>query len=179
MKHNFITKLLFFLVAILLSYSCGSSKVIAEANPETDFKAYQTFVICAEDLLVKDTNYPEYDNVETRQQIKKALEKEMITRGYKLNESSPQLQVGFKFVVKDQEVSITNCYDSDEYSYWAGCKIETYNYAEQSLVIYVSDLDKNQIIWQGSIIKGLSISPEKLQRTIDRTISKILNEYPI
>jgi hypothetical protein len=89
------------------------------------------------------------------------------------------LQVGFKFVVKDQEISITNCYDEDEYSYWAGCKIETYNYAEQSLVVYVSDLDKNQIIWQGSIIKGLSISPEKLKRTINRTIAKIFNEYPI
>ncbi|WP_340202030.1 DUF4136 domain-containing protein [Ascidiimonas sp. W6] len=179
MIHKFkILYVMLFLLTIS-NVSCGSSKVVAEEDPNTNFQAYKTFVICAEDLLVKDTNYPEYDNTTTRMHIKTALEDEMRKRGYELEASSPQLQVGFKFTVKDEEVSITNCFDEDEYSYWAGCKIETYNYAEQSLIIYVSDLEKNQIIWQGSIIKGLTMSPEKFKKTINRTIAKIFKEYPI
>ncbi|XLS30661.1 DUF4136 domain-containing protein [Flavobacteriaceae bacterium M23B6Z8] len=174
-----LIKYLMYGTAILLFNACGGSKVIAEQDPNTDFRSYETFVICAEDLLVKDTKYPEYDNEEMRMQIKRSLENEMKERGYAIENSNPQLQVGFKFVVDDQEVSITNCFDEDEYSYWAGCKIETYNYAEQSLIIYVSDLEKDQIIWQGSIVKGLTMSPEKMKRTIDRTIEKIFNEYPI
>lgn len=170
---------LILIIAVLLSSSCGSSKVIAEQDPNADFRSYNTFVICAEDLIVKDTKYPEYDNAAMRMQIKESLENEMKQRGYEREVSNPQLQVGFKFVVDDQEVSITNCFDEDEYSYWAGCKIETYNYAEQSLIIYISDLEKDQIIWQGSIIKGLTMSPEKMKRTINRTIEKIFREYPI
>lgn len=173
------TTIFYFILFISLSYSCGSSKVISGANPEINFRAYKTFVICTQDLEVKNTNYPGYDNPETRMQIKNALEHEMIKRGYTLKESDPDLQVGFRFVIKDQTLAITNCYDENEYSYWAGCKIETYNYTEESLVVYVSDLAKNEVIWQASIVKNITKSSDRLKKTIARTITKIFKEYPI
>lgn len=169
----------FFLAMGAMVLSCSSAKIVADHDPDINFNDYETYTFCMEDMTIENSKYPEYDNDFNRNLIKEAIEAEMEARGYVADASQPQLQVGFRFVIRDEEFSVSNCFDESEYSYWAACRIETYQYTEETLVIYVSDLNKNQVIWQSSMVKSLSASPKKLKRKIEETVKKIFKEYPV
>lgn len=158
---------------------CAGSRVVADFDRAIDFKNYKTFTICQEDLSVQNLDYPGYDNELNRNRLKEATTKEMVSRGYVLNEEKPQLQAGFKLVIEDVEMMFTDCFDEEEIGYWQECKINTYNYTQQTLVMYVLDLEKNQIIWQGLMEGGLADSPKKMTKAINENVARIFKEYPI
>ncbi|MFD0863774.1 DUF4136 domain-containing protein [Sungkyunkwania multivorans] len=172
-------KILMNAILALLLLGCASSNVIADEDPEIDFKDYTTFTICQEDLLIHNPNYPQYDNEQNREKIKEAITDQMLNKGYVLEEGSPELQAGFELVILDREMVVTNCYDEREPNYWPECKLTAINYTEQTLVLYVMDLQKNRIIWQGSMAGALIGSPKKMTRAIDETVARIFKEYPI
>lgn len=158
---------------------CASTRVVADFDQAIDFKSYKTFTICQEDLSVQNLSYPGYDNELNRNLLKEATTNEMLSRGYVLNKESPQLQAGFKLVIEDKEMVFKDCFDEEEIGYWQECRINVYNYTQQTLVMYVLDLEKNQIIWQALMEGGLADSPKKMTRVINENVARIFKEYPI
>jgi len=167
------------LVFLFLFFGCASTEaVLSDYDESVDFNSYNTFVICVDDLFVENTNYPNYDNNYARELITEAIEKQMINKGHKTNVLNPQLQAGFKLIVEQKEATFTNCEIQDEYSYWRECTIDTVVYTEETLVVYVSDFSKNQIIWQASIKSNLNRSKGSLQGYINNIVEILYNEYP-
>ena len=170
--------LIFCFIAIV--FSCASSEdVIADFDETIDFDTYQTFVLCVDDLFVENTSYPNYDNNYVRDLIGEALEANMINRGYHTNIPNPELQVGFKLIVEEKLGTIYNCDYNEEFRYWEECTLETVQYTSETLVVYVSDIQKDQIIWQASIPCNLNRRKPKLKEYINELANKLFNTYPI
>jgi hypothetical protein len=167
------------IIAALGLFSCSSPKVLTDFDKAANFSSYKYFTICTEDLSVQNRQYPKFDNSTNRDLLRQATINAMEAKGYILNSEKPELQAGFKLAIADNELSITHCYDNSEIGYWQECEIEIYPYTEQTLIMYVLDLDKNQIIWQGILEGGLLGSPKKMKRNIEDKVQKIFDHYPI
>ncbi|NND26236.1 MAG: DUF4136 domain-containing protein [Flavobacteriaceae bacterium] len=173
------TKTYFILLSSLIVLGCAStSDVLTDYDPAVNFDNYSTFVICIDDLFVENTNYPNYDNNKVRQLIGDAVESEMLNKGHKTNVFNPELQAGFQLILEQKEVTLTNCEIHDEYSYWKECTIDTEIYTEETLVLYVSDLKMNQIIWQASMTCDMNRSNAKLEGYVKELVQTMYADYP-
>ena len=172
------TKILI-LAPLIFLFSCASSSiVISEFDESADFDNYSTFVLCIDDLFVENTSYPNYDNNEVRELIGQAIEQQMTLKGHKTNVLRPELQAGFQLVIQQKETTFTNCEVQSEYEYWPECTIDTVVYTEETLVLYVSDIERNQVIWQASLICDLNRSKNKLEDYVNQLVEQLFNEYP-
>ena len=81
-------------------------------------------------------------------------------------------------IVEEKEATFTNCEHQDEYSYWEECTIDTIVYTEETLVVYVSDFNRKQIIWHASIECDMNRAEAKLTDYIDGLVEMLFNEYP-
>lgn len=167
------------IIFLLTLYGCATTEaVISEFDENVDFDAYSTFVICLDDLFVENVNYPNYDNNKVRELIGDAVETQMTNKGHKTNVLEPQLQAGFNLIVEEKEAVFYDCKEQDEYTYWEECAINTTIYTEETLVVYVSDFEKNQIIWQASIKCDMSRYNKKLPEYVNELVATLFNEYP-
>lgn len=175
MKFNVASAVL----GLSLLFNCASTEVVvSEFDESVNFETYSSFVLCVEDLLVEYENNPGYDNPEVRELIGEEIEKQMIKRGHKLDVMNAELQAGFKLILEKNEVTFENCNSYGEYEYWDETTIETFVYTEETLVLYVSDMTKNQVIWQASIMCDLNISKKRLPEYIMEVVDLVFNEYP-
>ena len=164
---------------LVLVYGCGSTAdIVSEFDETVDFDSYTTFVLCIDDLFVENTEYPKYDNNTVREIIGEAVEAQMIEKGHKTNVLNPQLQAGFQLIVEEKEATFTNCEHQDEYSYWEECTIDTIIYTEETLVVYVSDFERRQIIWQASIECDMNRTEANLKDYVKDLVSRLFSEYP-
>ena len=166
-------------IFIFILFGCASTEaVLSEFDESIDFDQYNTFVLCIDDLFVENPRFPNYDNNEVRELIGDAIEKQMIDLGHKTNVLKPQLQAGFRLIVEKKEVTFYNCEINDEYNYWQESKFDSVVYTEETLVVYVSDFEKNQIIWQASMTCNLNRSKSRLKSFINEAVETLFNEYP-
>jgi hypothetical protein len=169
----------FSFIFLIILFGCASTEaVLSEFDESIDFDQYNTFVLCVDDLFVENPLFPNYDNNEVRQLIGDAIEKRMIDLGHKTNVFKPQLQAGFRLIVEKKEVTFYNCEMNDEYNYWRESTIDTVIYTEETLVVYVSDFEKNQIIWQASMTCNLNRSKSKLKAFVDEAVETLFDKYP-
>jgi len=167
------------LFTVFVLFNCTAPKNISsEFDESIDFDSYTTYVVCDDDLFVENTNYPNYDNKEVRQLIGNEIAFQMEQRGYKTIVLKPQLQAGFKILLRKEEVIFTNCDAQLEYEYWDTCEINKEIYTQETLVFYVSDIVKNQVIWQASIDCDLNKSKKELHGYIKQLVSEVFKEYP-
>ena len=171
-------KLLTFLLFSFIIGCASTENIISDYDETVDFNKYSTFVICVDDLFVENTAFPKYDNNKIRALLSDEVELQMIALGNKTNVLKPELQVGFKLVVEEKESTFKNCEIDDELHYWHECTINTEIYTTETLIIYVSDFEINQIVWQASIKCDMNKSKKYLQPYIKELVIKLFNEYP-
>lgn len=168
-----------YILSFLFIISCAStSNLNSEFDESVDFDEYETFVLCVDDFFVENTSYPKYDNLEVRQYIGKEVEQQMINRGHRTNVVKPQLQAGFRILLDHEEVIFTNCDVQTEYGYWKTCTINSEIYTRETLVLYVSDIEKNQVIWQAKIDCDFNRSKPSLEKYAKEIVAEVFNEYP-
>ncbi len=172
-------KHIFSILLLILMYSCASTEAIISQYDETaDFENYSTFVLCIDDLYVEYSKYPRYDNNMVRELIGNEVEKQMIARDHQTNVLEPELQAGFELIVEEKEATFRNCESESEYEYWHECTIDTIVYKEETLVLYVLDFDKNQVIWQASLTCDMNKSKNKLPEYVAELVEQLFNVYP-
>ena len=170
---------IFSLFAMFLLLTCATpSHIISEFDEDIDFNYYDTFVLCVDDFYVDNTKYPELDNNYVRELIGLEVEDRMEDLGYKTNVLKVQLQAGFKIAIIEEDVMVRNCEVQQEFGYWTKCTIDTIIYTRETLIVYVSDLSQNQVIWQATIPCQLNKSKAKLQGYIKSLVTELFNEYP-
>lgn len=174
-----IRKLTFSVFIPVILSACTGLAVRSDYDSQIDFKSYKTYTLCLADQQVENKDQPLFDNSLNRNRIKKAIENEMNRLGYVREDSAPQLLAGFHIIIKDRTVMSSNCRDFGEYQYWPECQVNTYYYTEGTLIIYVTDISKNQVIWQGSAEGVLDMEPRDMEKAVNRTVSKIFEKYPL
>jgi hypothetical protein len=173
------TYILLAISCLLILCTCTDLAVYSDYDIQKDFTSYKTYLICSEDIEVKDKNQPMYDNTFNRKHIKKAIQTELNNMGYQEVESNADIQVNFQIIIKDRNKTIKTCSGAGVYDYWPNCSISNYDYTEGTLVINISDIKENQIIWQGTAIGILNINPKKIKKVIAKTVKEIFQNYPV
>ncbi|MFD2824726.1 DUF4136 domain-containing protein [Lacinutrix iliipiscaria] len=169
----------FSLIATLLVLGCAApNAIISEYDETIDFNYYDTFVLCVEDFNINNTKHPELDNTYVRELIGLEVENNMEVLGYKTNVLQPQLQAGFKIAITEEEVMVRNCEVQEKLGYWETCTINNVIYTRETLIVYVSDINKNQVIWQATIPCELNKSKKRLQHYIKPLIEELFLEFP-
>ena len=173
------TKIPVLFLALLLFGCASTNTVISDFDDSIDFNVYNTFVICLDDLYVSNINYPNYDNNWVRELIGEEIESQMMDKGHITNIPNPQLEAGFRILIEEKSTTFTNCDVQYEYDYWRDCTVQTIEYTEETLVVYVSDIRKNQVIWQASMSCNLNRSKKRLHSYVQNIVETLFNEYPL
>ena len=174
---NNIFKSIAWLYAILIVFSCTNVEFQSEYDSQVDFNQYGTYAICTDDLDIVDLNHSQFDNLENRLLIAEVMTSELNAIGFFENADEPDLEAGFKIIIKDQLAEVKSCGSDQENEYWTGCKIDIHEYTEGTLVLRLTDLDKKQVVWEGSA-KGILINDqEKLQQIIERTVEQLFSTF--
>lgn len=172
-------KTLYVLLIVFFLYGCTGLTILSDHDSAIDFASYKSYTLCRSDTKVANETQPLYDNSLNRSRIKKAIEAEMNELGYQQNDSTSELLTGFHIVIKDRSVMTSQCHDFEYYQYWPECTVNTYFYTEGTLIIYVTDISKNQIIWQGSAEGILDIKEKDMEKVIRKTVDEIFEKYPL
>ncbi|WP_298899691.1 DUF4136 domain-containing protein [uncultured Psychroserpens sp.] len=168
-----------YLFIFLLIVSCAAtSSIDFDYDIDEDFNSHNTFVICEDDLLVEHSNYPDYDNASIREYLSQEVSSQVENLGLTVDSTNPDVQVGFRLVISEETATFRDCSEFSEFNYWRECTIETETYTDETLIIYMSNLEKNQIIWQASMPCNMNISDTKLKSHIAKTVKTLFETYP-
>jgi len=168
-----------FTIGVLLFLtSCQTTEINSDYDNKIDFPSYHSFSVCLDDFQITSDKHPEYNNEKMKGLIKSAIETEM-KKFYSNNDSSTELRVGVNIKVEDKDFTYRSCERQDEYHRWPECKMKTYEYTEGTLLIYVADISKQQVIWQASFTGMTREDLIENEKVINRVVKSIFEKYPL
>lgn len=168
-------------ILIILSAAAFAQKVRYNFAPGTDFSKYKTYKW----VRIENAQYP---NQILDQQIMRAIDAQLATKGLAKTEDNPDLVVTYQAAVNQERQ--WNAYSTGGsywgYGGWGGwggmetttATSSTINIGSLNLDFY--DVATKKQIWRGEATKTLDPpkNPEKLQRNIDKAMAKLLKNYP-
>jgi hypothetical protein len=143
-----------------------------------NLKQFKTFWVQAEKDMTQD---PLLGSDLNRRRITDAVVQAMEAKGYRLDESNPELVLRYLTDVKDrQQVRSNN--NMSPYWWWYGPQnnISTYNYEEGRFIVNIYQNSTNRMIWQGWAAGKLK-APSKREDRADMMqgiIGDILRTFP-
>ncbi|MCK8479883.1 DUF4136 domain-containing protein [Psychroserpens algicola] len=176
MKNLFLLPYLF---SFLFIFNCASSSGIRyDYDLNEDFSQHQTFNICEADLITSNTRFPHYDNSNIRDILSEEVTETLEDLGLQLDTEYPDLQAGFKLIVTEEQTNFKDCSENNEFHYWEKCSVKTITYTTETLILYVSNLKTNQIVWQASTDCEMNKPKSKLKSYINELVKKLYDTYP-
>ena len=164
--------LLLFLVA-----SCSSVKVTTDYDTNADFSKYKTFA-----FYKKGIDKVDISDLDKRR-ILKALENEMLAKGFTKSEN-PDILVNI-FTKSRQKVDIYNNYNYMYFGwhpwyYGPNFGMHISKYTEGTLFVDLIDATKKELAWQGIGSGALSTSGNiaKKEERIKHFVAEIMTKYP-
>lgn len=165
------------LVLLFLIASCSSIRVTSDYDTATDFTKYKTFA-----FYKKGIDKVEISDLDKRR-ILKAVEAEMLAKGFVKSES-PDILVNI-FTKSRQKIDV---YDTNSY-YYMGWRPWYYGpnfgmhiskYTEGTLFVDLIDAEKKELVWQGIGSGGLTTSGNvaKKEEKIKEFVAEIMAKYP-
>ena len=162
--------LLLFLVA-----SCYSVRVTTDYDTKADFSKFKTFA-----FYKKGIDKVEISDLDKRR-ILKALESEMIAKGFTKSEN-PDVLVNI-FTKSRQKVDIYNnhmYFGWHPWYYGPNFGMHISKYTEGTLFVDLIDANKKELAWQGIGSGALSTSGNvaKKEERIKHFVAEIMTKYP-
>lgn len=178
-----------FIIVSLLT-SCGPSlKVISDFNGSMDYGNYKTFNYYEPDTVITDAEYPAVINQLNQRRIEKAIDEEMLLRGY-IKSDNPDVLISYYLKVENKTEYTATSYNYGSpyyggygyYGYYGGyghtsTSVSQYDYQVGTLIIDLVDREKNELIWYGAGTKALAKNPKNPEHVINYVITKIFEQY--
>lgn len=160
--------------------ACSPSfQVQNDYDRSVNLKQFKTFRVETEKDMTQD---PLLGSELNRRRITDAVAQVMQAKGYRLDESNPELVVRYLTDVKDrQQVRSNN--NMSPYWWWYGPQnnnISTYNYQEGRLIVNIYQNRSDKMIWQGWASGKLKAPSKRDDRDmmIKGVIGDILRSFP-
>ena len=163
-----------------------AQKVTGDYDKSTDFTKYKTYHFLE---LQDDTDKIMTDFDEKR--LLDAIENEMRVRQFKKVASDGDLALSVYIVVnkKTSTSAYTNYYGGTGYRYgrhgrgWSnGYATTSYSesdYLQGTLVLDLIDILSKDLIWQGVATGTIKSDPQKREKSIPKTVSKLMKKFPV
>lgn len=169
---------LFLVILIVFISSCQTTEINSDFDNKIDFSSYHSFSICLDDFQISSYAHPEYDNEKMKVYFKEAIESEM-RKYYTSDEVSPELHVGVNIKIEDKKFTYRSCDNKDIYHEWPECRMKTFEYTEGTLLVYVADVSKKQIIWQASLSGMTKEDLIENKKVINRIVENLFQTFPL
>ena len=119
--------------------------------------------------------------------VQTAVIRELAAKGLKHETGNPDMLIAIHTEAKDK-FNVTDWgyryapydYYWRGYGYWYGGGIDAYEYEEGTLILDMVRTDEKEMIWRGAASKALpyNLTPDKIDRIVNETVSKILENFP-
>ena len=183
------------MITLLILAGCSTYSVVTDYDCSAPFASYQTYH-WADDAIAKSSSNVLASNPLILKRIKNAVDRELATKGYVLNNNGPVdfavsvyagVQERARYNPPPMGFSFHHGYYHNRFGhngfgfydpYWFGPYVSYYK--EGTLVIDVMDQKSNELAWRGmaqGILKNYDTSKE-MQQDIDGAITKMLVEFP-
>jgi hypothetical protein len=173
------------LVGVMCLTGCATGPDIrVDKDPTADMSSYKTFGFF--DAVATDR--AQYSTIITSR-LKEATRTQLESKGYKYDESNPDLKANFYLKVQEkQEIHSTPSAGAGFYGYragyygaWAGYPqdVQTYNYREGTLSVDLVDAKKGQLVWQG--VANGRVTDEMRKNpgpAVDAVVAQIFSNFP-
>lgn len=175
-----------FLVCTLLAACANSPQIRTDFDPKADFSAYKSFAFVQPPATVQ-AGYTSF----LTERLKSSVTVQMQSRGYVLNEQSPDLLINFYTQTRQRTDYIAPPpmpwgpyyygYRFGYYSDWAGYAMppEVIQYTEGILNIDLIDARRKQLVWEGistSVINDFQQATS--EASVAAVVAAIFAKYP-
>ena len=175
------TKILSFVIAVLVLSSCQSVRVVTDYDKVEPFKTYKTFGFHKEGV-----DRAEISDLDKRR-ILRAIETALVEKGF-TKSATPDLLVNF-FTKEKQQINVqNNNFGSFGYGWgygWGfgrgpffGAQYNISNSTQGTLYIDLIDAKQKELIWQGIGRGNLTTSVKYKDERINSFVNSILCSYP-
>ncbi len=169
-------KLILLFLSTFLFVSCSSVRVVTDYNSKTDFSKYKTFAFYKSGI-----DKAKISDIDKRR-ILKAIEVELLAKGFKKSENPDMLVSIFAKSRKNIQVDSRLNYP---YGYWYPSyyygreRLRVTKQTEGTLFIDFIDVENKKLIWQGigSGALGAKTGAKKAER-IQTFVKEIMSKYP-
>jgi hypothetical protein len=164
---------LFALTSLCLSSCMVSIKTVYDK--QADFKSYKTF--CWMDGCEFKISGIAQDSA-LRENVKRAIVRELGKRGLTQDDNNPDLLVGFNITMQDEKVIIYHHsadapfyrpfeHDSDVMTYLKG-----------TLVLGLADKKQSKLVWESFAVSFIDFEPQLEQEEVLKGVRLVLKRYP-
>ena len=181
-----LTRRSLLLAATLLLAACATGpRVTSDVDPSANFGQYRSFAFYSP-LAIEGQGYATLTSGRT----KDAARRQMESRGYVYDETSPDLWVNLNAYMQEKtDVVNTPEVDYDYYysyrrrayfavPYWRE-DAQVYRYTEGTLNVDLVDAKQNRLVWTGVAVGRVGrTKPEERGAKIDAAIADIFMRYP-
>lgn len=186
-------KWLWLLALPIVLSSCGSSKVVTDADPLANFSKYRTFRFADNDDQAGSN--PLYHSTLLDNAIHAQIAIELQNRGIHENVDNADMLVAYHTYTEKKQSSVNNYYpmmyggwawrfypwgfSPYPFGYWNGYNATTTReYTEGTLIVDAIDATSKQLVWRGSISDAID-SPEDLSKKAMKAVQLIFKKFPI
>lgn len=187
MNHAFSCRRLLLagsLLGLLAVTGCASGPTIrSNVDPSVDFTRFQTFDF----MQPLSTDREGYQTFLSRD-LMAAAERELVGRGLKRTETSPDLLVNFSANL-DQRLRVTQTpqphmgnfgmHRRGFYSTWPTYRTDVRQYTQGTLAVDVIDASRMQLVWEGVAVHRLTQSrADTIGPAIDQAMQEMFARFP-
>ncbi len=166
------------ILSLTVIAACGSGISVRHDFDQTvEFRRYRRYAWLAQPSAQNAQDGMRVNTILDRR-IKQAVNVQLLSRGMQLVDNNPDLYITYHTGVENQ-INVDN-YGYNYGGYWGGGGVSTYNYKKGTLVLDLIDVRTKELVWRGSASKTLEEdpTPEKMSKTINEAVEKLLKEYP-
>jgi hypothetical protein len=178
-------------IILILSFLiiCSSSycqKVTLDIDESVDFSNFKSYQFLGwqndSDKIINDLD---------KKRLRNSFESELTARQLEQVESGADIAISLYLVVTQESstTAYTNYYGGTGYRYgrrgrgWGnGYSTTTYSesdYLKGTLVMDVFDGESQELVWQGVATGTIKDKPEKREKSIPKTVGKLMKKFPI
>ncbi|MEM8895697.1 MAG: DUF4136 domain-containing protein [Bacteroidota bacterium] len=174
------------LIAMLCIVTQGTAqKVTADMDKEVDFSKFKTYKFLGwqddSDKLINELD---------QRRLRDAFKNELSSRSLTYSDGDADIAISL-FVVTENKTSTTaytdyyggyGRYRRGPWGWGGGFASTTYqesDYVQGTLVMDVYDESTGSLAWQGVVSGAVSDNPQRREKTIPKTIKKLMKKYPV
>lgn len=170
------------LIILCMVAGCASTPGMrSDMDPGADFGKFRSYGF----VEVPGTDQAQYQTLVTGH-FKRALRREMDARGYRYEETDPDLLLNFNVTISER-LHVSNLptaglyYGYRGYGAWGGYGAynSVYNYSRGTVNIDIVDARRRQLVWEGVAEGKMKESDlNNARQRIDRVVTQIMTMYP-
>jgi hypothetical protein len=166
-------------IAALMT-SCGSEiKVFTDYDPSYYIPQYKTFSWSPVKNIEQGHN-PIYYNELNDKRIRRAVQDQMISRGYELTEDDGELVLHYHIVVQDQTVVTTDPFGHSNSPYWLSLQQNYYQYTQGTLIVDIMKGGTNDLVWRGRAVSIIddTYKPGEPDELVREAVTRLFKDFP-